>query len=57
MPISLASIGGFDITPWSDRVQLVDAERWSVGASGTRAGRCSTAVLIHPRRMSPGWAT
>ncbi len=41
--------GGFDITPWADRVQLVDAEydgAWELPALGAVAA--PTAVLIRP---------
>jgi 3-(3-hydroxy-phenyl)propionate hydroxylase len=41
--------GGFDITPWVDRVQLVDAKyvgRWELPALGVVAA--PTAVLIRP---------
>jgi len=41
--------GGFDITPWADRVQLIDAEyggTWELPALGAVTG--PTAVLIRP---------
>jgi hypothetical protein len=41
--------GGFDITPWTDRVQLIDAEHdgpWELPAIG--AVTAPTAVLIRP---------
>ncbi len=41
--------GGFDITPWADRVQLIDAEyagAWELPALGTVIA--PTAVLIRP---------
>jgi 3-(3-hydroxy-phenyl)propionate hydroxylase len=41
--------GGFDITPWADRVQLIDAKYdgpWELPAIGTVAA--PTAVLIRP---------
>jgi 2-polyprenyl-6-methoxyphenol hydroxylase-like FAD-dependent oxidoreductase len=41
--------GGFDITPWADRVQLIDAEyagRWELPALG--AVTAPTAVLMRP---------
>ena len=40
--LNLGAPGAFDITPWADRVQLIDATiRRRVGASGARRGRCS----------------
>ena len=37
--LNLGEPGGFDIAPWSDRVQLVDAKcRWCVGVAGNRGG-------------------
>ena len=46
--LNLGEPGGFDIAPWADRVQLIDARiRRSVGASGTWRGPCS-----HRRRDS-----
>jgi 3-(3-hydroxy-phenyl)propionate hydroxylase len=33
--------GSFDITPWADRVQSIEAEYVGTGASGTRGGHCS----------------
>ena len=41
--------GGFDITPWADRVQLIDAEydgSWELPAIGSVTA--PTAVLIRP---------
>jgi hypothetical protein len=41
--------GGFDITPWADRVQLIDAkyvDTWDLPALG--AVTAPTAVLIRP---------
>jgi uncharacterized protein YheU (UPF0270 family) len=41
--------GGFDTTPWADRVQLIDAEyegKWELPALGTVTA--PTAVLIRP---------
>ena len=38
--LNLGEPGGFDITPWADRVQLIDAElRRGVGAPGARRGQ------------------
>jgi len=47
--LNLGEPGGFNITPWSDRVQLVDAKyagTWEVPALG--AVTAPTAVLIRP---------
>jgi 3-(3-hydroxy-phenyl)propionate hydroxylase len=47
--LNLGEPGGFDITPWADRVQLIDAEyagRWELPALG--AVTAPTAVLIRP---------
>ncbi len=47
--LNLGEPGGFDITPWADRVQLVDAEYggpWELPAIG--AVTAPTAVLIRP---------
>jgi 2-polyprenyl-6-methoxyphenol hydroxylase-like FAD-dependent oxidoreductase len=47
--LNLAEPGGFDITPWADRVQLVDAEYvglWELPVLG--AVSAPTAVLIRP---------
>ncbi len=47
--LNLGEPGGFDITPWVDRVQLIDAKyvgTWEVPALGTVAA--PTAVLIRP---------
>jgi 3-(3-hydroxy-phenyl)propionate hydroxylase len=47
--LNLGEPGGFDITPWSDRVQLVDAEykgAWELPALGPVTP--PTAVLIRP---------
>jgi 2-polyprenyl-6-methoxyphenol hydroxylase-like FAD-dependent oxidoreductase len=47
--LNLGEPGGFDITPWADRVQLVDAEyagTWELPASGAVAA--PAAVLIRP---------
>ena len=40
--LNLGEPGGFDISPWADRVRLVDATpRRRVGAPGPRRGRCA----------------
>ncbi|KJC57701.1 hypothetical protein UP10_28105 [Bradyrhizobium sp. LTSPM299] len=47
--INLGEPGGFDITPWADRVQLVDATyagRWELPALGVITA--PSAVLIRP---------
>jgi 2-polyprenyl-6-methoxyphenol hydroxylase-like FAD-dependent oxidoreductase len=47
--LNLAEPGGFDITPWADRVQLIDARydgTWELPAIGAVAA--PTAVLIRP---------
>src|SRR5882672_9106579 len=47
--LNLGEPGGFDITPWADRVQLVDAKYdgvWELPALG--AVTAPTAVLIRP---------
>jgi 2-polyprenyl-6-methoxyphenol hydroxylase-like FAD-dependent oxidoreductase len=47
--LNLGEPGGFDITPWADRVQLIDAEcdgPWELPAIG--AVSAPTAVLIRP---------
>ncbi|HEY6270197.1 MAG TPA: FAD-dependent monooxygenase [Candidatus Acidoferrum sp.] len=47
--LNFAERGGFDITPWADRVQLIDAEyvgTWELPALG--AVTSPTAVLIRP---------
>ena len=47
--LNLGEPGGFDITPWADRVQLIDAEyagTWELPALGAVAA--PTAVLIRP---------
>jgi 2-polyprenyl-6-methoxyphenol hydroxylase-like FAD-dependent oxidoreductase len=47
--LNLGEPGGFDITPWADRVQLIDAEYlggWKLPALG--AVTAPTAVLIRP---------
>ena len=47
--LNLGEPGGFDITPWADRVQLIDAEyggSWELPVIGAVAA--PTAVLIRP---------
>ena len=47
--LNLGESGGFDITPWADRVQLIDAKydgTWELPAIGAVAA--PTAVLIRP---------
>ena len=47
--LDLGGAGAFDITPWADRVQLIDAEydgAWELPAIGVVAA--PTAVLIRP---------
>ncbi|CAN7441207.1 FAD-dependent monooxygenase [Bradyrhizobium sp. LjRoot220] len=47
--LNLAEPGGFDITPWADRVQLIDArydDAWELPALG--AVNAPDAVLIRP---------
>jgi 2-polyprenyl-6-methoxyphenol hydroxylase-like FAD-dependent oxidoreductase len=47
--LNLGEPGGFEITPWADRVQSIDAEyvgTWELPAIGTVAA--PTAVLIRP---------
>jgi 3-(3-hydroxy-phenyl)propionate hydroxylase len=47
--LNLGEPGGFDITPWADRVQLIDAKyvgAWELPAIG--AVTAATAVLIRP---------
>jgi len=47
--INLGEPGAFDITPWADRVQLIDAQydgTWELPAIG--AVTAPTAVLIRP---------
>ena len=47
--LNLGEPGGFDITPWADRVQLIDARyagTWELPALG--AVTAPTAVLIRP---------
>jgi Aromatic-ring hydroxylase, C-terminal len=47
--LNLGEPGGFDITPWADRVQLIDAEYvglWELPVLG--AVTAPTAVVIRP---------
>ena len=47
--LNLGEPGGFDITPWADRVQLIDARcvgTWELPAIG--AVTAPTAVLVRP---------
>jgi hypothetical protein len=47
--LNLGEAGGFDITPWADRVQLIDAEYaglWELPVLG--AVTAPTAVVIRP---------
>ena len=47
--LNLGEPGGFDITPWADRVQLIDADyagAWELPALGD--GAAPAAVLIRP---------
>ena len=47
--LNLGEPGGFDITPWADRVRLIDAKyvgTWELPAIG--ADTAPTAVLIRP---------
>jgi hypothetical protein len=47
--LDLGAPGGFDIAPWADRVQLVDAEylgEWELPVFGTVTA--PTAVVIRP---------
>ncbi|MGA7235249.1 MAG: FAD-dependent monooxygenase [Bryobacteraceae bacterium] len=47
--LNLGAPGGFDITPWADRVQLIDAKytgAWEIPAIGVVTA--PTAVLIRP---------
>ena len=47
--LNLSEPGGFDITPWADRVQMVDAEyagAWELPVLGTVTA--PAAVLIRP---------
>lgn len=47
--LNLGEPGGFDIAPWRDRVQLIDAKyggRWELPAIG--AVNAPTALLVRP---------
>jgi hypothetical protein len=47
--LNLSEPGGFDITPWADRVQLIHANyvgTWELPAIGAVAA--PTAVLVRP---------
>ena len=47
--LNLGEAGGYDITPWADRVQMIDAEYaglWELPVLG--AVTAPTAVLIRP---------
>jgi len=47
--INFGEAGGFDITPWADRVRLIDARydgKWELPVIGAVAA--PTAVLIRP---------
>ena len=47
--LNLAAPGSFDITPWADRVQMIDAAYagpWELPVLGTVTAPC--AVLIRP---------
>ena len=58
MLLNFGEPGGFDIAPWADRVQMIDADRRGyVGASSTGEVSAPTAVLIRPEDTSPGWET
>ena len=50
--LNLGEPGGFDITPWADRVQLIDASYdGRVGAPGARRGQRSHRRADPPRRL------
>ena len=50
--LNLGEPGGFDITPWADRVQLIDASyAGRVGAPGTRRGHRSHRRADPARRI------
>ena len=47
--LNLGETGGFDITPWADRVQLIDATyggEWELPVLGVVSA--PTAVLVRP---------
>ena len=49
--LNLGEPGALDIAPWADRVQLIDAIRRPVGASGARGGPCSHRRADPARRI------
>ena len=49
--LNLGEPGGFDITPWADRVQVSTPNTLVVGASGTRGGHCSHRRVDSARRI------
>jgi 2-polyprenyl-6-methoxyphenol hydroxylase-like FAD-dependent oxidoreductase len=56
--LNLGEPGAFDITPWADRVRLIDAKyvgTWELPALG--AVTAPAAVLIRPTDTSPGSET
>ncbi|HKW27465.1 MAG TPA: FAD-dependent monooxygenase [Terriglobales bacterium] len=56
--LNLGEPGGFDITPWADRVQLMDAKyvgTWELPAIG--AVRLPPPFWFGPMDMWPGWET
>ena len=56
--LNLADPGGFDLTPWADRVQGIDAEYagpWELPVLG--AVTAPTAVRSAPTDTSPGSET
>jgi 3-(3-hydroxy-phenyl)propionate hydroxylase len=56
--LNLGEPGGFDITPWADRVQLIDAKYvgpWELPVLG--AVTAPAAVLIRPDGYVGGWET
>jgi len=58
MLLNLGEPGGLDITPWADRVQLIDANTW-VRGSFRRLGRSRLPppFWFGPTDMWPGWGT
>jgi hypothetical protein len=55
--LNLTEPGSFDITPWADRVQLIDPKyvgAWVLPALGPVTA--PAAVLIRPDGLWPGWA-
>ena len=56
--LNLGEPGGFDITPWADRVRLVDA-RYTVRGSSPHSGRSPLPPpsWSGPTAMWPGWET